>query len=144
MRQFSTKLGRVCSLPDEIGLMKYSWQVFHNRLLIGRCFKGFVLPILEYCSAVWCSAADLQFKLPDHSNMNLLNEKEFKISKNFDRNKNPYKKLNTDLTKFPKILPRYIDASHKDTVVLSFFSYYILVVHLNISMVYIYIYIYNI
>ena len=38
-------------------LMK-SWQVFHYRLLIGRCFWVFVLPVFEYCSAVWCSAAD--------------------------------------------------------------------------------------
>ena len=29
-----------------------SRQVFHDRLLLGRCFRGFVLPILEYCSAV--------------------------------------------------------------------------------------------
>ena len=28
-------------------------------------FLGFVLPILEYCSAVWCSAADTHIKLLD-------------------------------------------------------------------------------
>ena len=32
--------------------------MFHDRSLLGRCFRGFVLPVLEYCSAVWCSAAD--------------------------------------------------------------------------------------
>ena len=42
-------------LLDVLG--KY-WQVFHDRLLLGRCFRGFVLPILKYCSAVWFSAAD--------------------------------------------------------------------------------------
>ena len=26
---------------------------------------GFVLPVLEYCSAVWCSAADTHLKLLD-------------------------------------------------------------------------------
>ena len=31
--------------------MKKSWEVFHDRLLLGRCFTGSVLPILEYCSA---------------------------------------------------------------------------------------------
>ena len=31
-----------------------------------RCFWGFVLPVLEYCSAVWCSAADTRLKLLDH------------------------------------------------------------------------------
>ena len=39
-----------------LGILK-SWQVFHDRLLLGRCFRGFVLQVLEYCSAVWCSAA---------------------------------------------------------------------------------------
>ena len=29
-------------------------------------FSGFVLPLLEYCSAVWCSAADTHLKLLDH------------------------------------------------------------------------------
>ena len=46
-------------------LRRKSWQVFHDRLLLGRCFRGFVLPILEYCSAVWCLAADTHLKLLD-------------------------------------------------------------------------------
>ena len=33
-------------------------------LLLGRCFRGFVLPV-EYCSAVWCSAADTHLRLLD-------------------------------------------------------------------------------
>ena len=45
--------------------MRKSWQVFHDRLLLGRCFRGFVLPILECCSAVWCSAADTHLRLLD-------------------------------------------------------------------------------
>ena len=28
---------------------------------------GFVLPVLEYCSAVWCSAADTHVKLLDRA-----------------------------------------------------------------------------
>ena len=43
--------------------MRKSGRVFHDKLLIGRCFWGFVLPVLEYCSAVWCSAADTHIKL---------------------------------------------------------------------------------
>ena len=27
-------------------------RVFHDRLLIGRCFRGFVLPVLVFCSVV--------------------------------------------------------------------------------------------
>ena len=37
----------------------------HDRLLLVRCFRGFVLPVLEYCSAVWCWAADAYVKLLD-------------------------------------------------------------------------------
>ena len=46
-------------------------KVFHDRLLHWRCFWGFVLPVSEYCSAVWCSclrcmsAADTHLKLLD-------------------------------------------------------------------------------
>ena len=42
-----------------------SWRVFHDRLLIERCFWGFILPVLEYCCAVWCLAADAHLKLLD-------------------------------------------------------------------------------
>ena len=37
--------------------------MFHDRSLLWRYFRGFVLPVLEYCSAVWCSAADTHLKL---------------------------------------------------------------------------------
>ena len=45
------------------GILRKSWRVFHDRSLLGRCFRGFVLPVLEYCSAVWCSSADTHLKL---------------------------------------------------------------------------------
>ena len=35
--------------------------------VIVRCFRGFVLPVLEYCSAVWGSAADAHLKLLDRA-----------------------------------------------------------------------------
>ena len=41
--------------------------MFHDRSLLGRCFRGFVQPVLEYCSAVWCSAADTHLKLLDRA-----------------------------------------------------------------------------
>ena len=41
--------------------------MFHDRSLLGRCFRGFVLPVLEYCSVVWCSAADTHLKLVDRA-----------------------------------------------------------------------------
>ena len=36
-------------------ILRKSWQVFHDRLLLGRCYRGFVLPVFEYCSTVLSS-----------------------------------------------------------------------------------------
>ena len=44
-----------------------NWRVIHNRSLLEWCFRGFVLPVLEYCSVVWCSAADTHLELLDHT-----------------------------------------------------------------------------
>ena len=41
--------------------------MFHDRSLLGRCIRGFLLPVLEYCSAVWCLAADTHLKLLDRA-----------------------------------------------------------------------------
>ena len=46
-------------------ILRKSWRVFHDRSLLERCFRGFVLPVLEYCSTVWCTAADTHLKLLD-------------------------------------------------------------------------------
>ena len=43
--KYLRSLSRVSS--QQLGILRKSWQVFHNRLLLGRCFKGFVLPALE-------------------------------------------------------------------------------------------------
>ena len=50
---------------QRLGILRKSWEVFHDRSLLGRCFRRFVLPVLEYCSAVWCSAADTHLRLLD-------------------------------------------------------------------------------
>ena len=50
-----------------LGILRKSWLVFHDRSLLGRCLSGFVLPVLEYCSAVWCWAADTHLKLLDRA-----------------------------------------------------------------------------
>ena len=52
---------------QRLGLLRKGWRVFHDRSLLGRCFRAFVLPVLEYCSAVWCSAADTHLKLLDRA-----------------------------------------------------------------------------
>ena len=40
------------------GILRMSWRVFNDRVLPDRDFQGFIQPVLEYCSAVWCSSAD--------------------------------------------------------------------------------------
>ena len=52
---------------QRLGILRKSWRVFHDKSLLGRCFRGFVLPVLEYCSAMWCSAADTHLKLLDRA-----------------------------------------------------------------------------
>ena len=52
---------------SQSSILRKSWRVFHDRALLGRCFRGFVLPVLEYRSAVWCSAADTYLKLLDRA-----------------------------------------------------------------------------
>ena len=48
---------------QRFGIMEKSWQLFHYRSLLLRSFRCFVLPVLEYCSSVLCSAADSHLKL---------------------------------------------------------------------------------
>ena len=56
-------VSRVAS--QRLGILRKSWRVFHDRSHVGICFRGFVLPVLEYCSTVWCSAADTHLRLLD-------------------------------------------------------------------------------
>ena len=55
----------LCSVSSaaaqRFGIMRKSWY----RLLLQRSFWSFVLLVLEYFSAVWCSAANLHRKLLD-------------------------------------------------------------------------------
>ena len=37
---------------QRLGIFRKSWRVFHDRSLLGRCFRGFALLVLEYCSVV--------------------------------------------------------------------------------------------
>ena len=47
-----------------LGILRKSWRPFHDRSLLGRWFRGFVLPVSETSCftirgfAVWCSAGD--------------------------------------------------------------------------------------
>ena len=50
---------------QRLSIYRKFWQVFHDRSILWRCFRGFVLTVFEYCSAVWCLAADTHHKLLD-------------------------------------------------------------------------------
>ena len=50
---------------QRLGILRKCWQVFHDRSFLERFFRGFVLPVLEYCSAVLCLAGDTHLKLLD-------------------------------------------------------------------------------
>ena len=56
---------------QRLGILMMSWRVVHDRSLLERCFLGFILSVLEYCSAVWCSAADTHLKLLDRASVGL-------------------------------------------------------------------------
>ena len=43
--------------------MRKSWQLFDDGSLLLRSFWSFAQPVLEYCSAVWCSVVDSHLKL---------------------------------------------------------------------------------
>ena len=35
------------AVSQRLGILRKSWRVFYDRPLLGRCFRGFVLPVLE-------------------------------------------------------------------------------------------------
>ena len=46
---FEMHLRSVSSTAQRLGIMRKSWQVFHDRSLLLRSFWNFFLPVLEYC-----------------------------------------------------------------------------------------------
>ena len=52
---------------QRLGILRKSLRAFRDRSLLGRCFWGFVLLGLKYCSAVWCSDANTHLKLLDRA-----------------------------------------------------------------------------
>ena len=61
---FEKRLRSVSRVASQrLFILGICWRVFHNRSLLARCVLGFVMPVLEYCSAVWCSVPDTHLKL---------------------------------------------------------------------------------
>ena len=50
---------------QRLRIMRKHGKVFHNRLLLLRSFRSFVLPAMEYCTALWCSATYSRIQLLD-------------------------------------------------------------------------------
>ena len=53
------------SISRKIGLLRKSNKIFHSSSINRRCFFSFLLPIFEYCSPVWMSAAKCHRDLLD-------------------------------------------------------------------------------
>ena len=69
------------AVSQRFGILRKSWPVFHDISLLVRCFRGFVLPVLEYCFTVWWSSADTHLQGMDQQKKLLLihlREKRFK------------------------------------------------------------------
>ena len=45
---------------QRLGILRKTWQVFHDRLLLWRCFRGFILP-------VWNTVLPFDSQLPIHT-----------------------------------------------------------------------------
>ena len=53
----------VSSVSQKIGILSLTKRIFVNTSVLLHCYFAFVLPILEYCSAVWGSAAECHLQL---------------------------------------------------------------------------------
>ena len=42
-----------------------AWRLYQDTSVVTKCFWSYILPILEYCSPVWNSAADTHMRLLD-------------------------------------------------------------------------------
>ena len=56
-------LGIVSRVYQRIGILRLVKRVFVDTSVLLRCYYAFVLPILEYCSPVWGSAAKCNLHL---------------------------------------------------------------------------------
>ena len=55
----ASALRRVC-------ILRKTMSVFRDIAVVAKCFWAFKLPVLEYCSPVWMSAATSHLSLLDH------------------------------------------------------------------------------
>ena len=55
----------VHSLSRKVGILRKSIKIFNDPVVARKCFFSFLLPIFEYCSPVWGSAASQHLSLLD-------------------------------------------------------------------------------
>ena len=48
-----------------VGILRKTMSVFRDVAIVAKCFWSFILPVLEYCSPVWMSAATSHLSLLD-------------------------------------------------------------------------------
>ena len=48
-----------------VGILMKTMSVFRDVTVVAKCFWAFILPVLEYCSPVWMSAATSHLSLLD-------------------------------------------------------------------------------
>ena len=48
---------------QKLGILRRAWCIVNDKNTLLQCFRGFVLPLLEYCSPVWRSSARCLLKL---------------------------------------------------------------------------------
>ena len=53
------------SASQKIGIMRRAGRIFDSVEVVQHCFRSFLLPVLEYASVVWCSAAISHLTLLD-------------------------------------------------------------------------------
>ena len=58
--------GVVSRVLQRIGIIRMVNGVYADTSVLLRCYYAFILPILEYCSPVWGSAANSHLRLLDH------------------------------------------------------------------------------
>ena len=53
------------SASKRVGILRKTMSVFRDVAVVAKCFWAFILPVLEYCSPVWMSAATSHLSLLD-------------------------------------------------------------------------------
>ena len=55
----------VSSAVQKLGILRLTWSIYQDADIVARCFWSLILPVVEYCSPVWSSAAEGHLNLLD-------------------------------------------------------------------------------